>query len=582
MLDTRVYRAAFAPAVLALVLMAFSLIDRPRPLQTTLAPDAFSGERAFQRLGELAREYPERRPGSAGDEALAADLAGTMRGAGLTVSVDRASGSTIDGKRTLTTVSGTRTGRPGPGIVVVAHRDAAGSGAEAELSGTAALEELVRVFAGRSVKRSLTLVSTSGGSGGAAGAEAVARRLRGSRVDAVIVLGDLASATIRKPWVQPWSDGPRLAPMRLRRTVEAALRAETGQDPGGQRATRQLARLAFPFALGEEGRFNAAGLPAVTISASGERGPSAGAPVSADHLRVFGRATLRTITALDNGPSLRAGPGPEVTTQRKVLPGWSVRLFVGALLLPVLLAAIDGLARVRRRHEPVGVWVRWLAALVAPFALAAFVARMLGAGGAVDAPGAALAGTALGVNVGALAGVGAAFVVGAGLVRPLRWIMGVRGAPDGSGPVAAVGVTMALLALVTWIVNPYAALLVVVPAHLWLLAPESRLRRVPAVLIALLGLLPIAGVLAVYSGALGLAIGDLPWSLVLLVAGGGVGALSLLGICVFGACGVAALRLAGREREEDVVLPPGTLLRGPIGHVGQGTIGGTQSGLRVR
>jgi len=180
-LDPRLYRAAFAPTLLALVVAAFSLQDRPRPLQATLAPDAFDGARAFARLQGLATQYPSRRPGSAGDVRLAATVQRELRaafcprGAGAPAACEAVSrrtvrGRTIDGEVALETVLATRLGAPGPGILVVAHRDAAGSPAEAELSGTAALLELARVFAGRSTARTLTLASTSGGTGGSAAA----------------------------------------------------------------------------------------------------------------------------------------------------------------------------------------------------------------------------------------------------------------------------------------------------------------------------------------------------------------------------------------------------------------------------
>ncbi|MBA3326839.1 MAG: hypothetical protein H0T43_00865, partial [Solirubrobacterales bacterium] len=77
MLDPRIYRAAFIPVLFALVLVAFSLEDRPRPLGTTLAPDAFQGDRAYGRadgLLGLADRHPRRRPGSAGDDRLAGEL----------------------------------------------------------------------------------------------------------------------------------------------------------------------------------------------------------------------------------------------------------------------------------------------------------------------------------------------------------------------------------------------------------------------------------------------------------------------------------------------------------------------------
>ena len=50
--------------------------------------------------------------------------------------------------------------------MILAHRDAADARlARRELSGTAALLELARVFAARETQRTIVLVSTSGGSG---------------------------------------------------------------------------------------------------------------------------------------------------------------------------------------------------------------------------------------------------------------------------------------------------------------------------------------------------------------------------------------------------------------------------------
>ena len=88
---------------------------------------------------------------------------------------------TIDGERTLSTVIAQRPGASGGApIVIVAHRDAAApvrSAPEAELSGTAALLELARVFAARETQRTIILVSTSGGSGGDAGARTSPRTI---------------------------------------------------------------------------------------------------------------------------------------------------------------------------------------------------------------------------------------------------------------------------------------------------------------------------------------------------------------------------------------------------------------------
>jgi acetylornithine deacetylase/succinyl-diaminopimelate desuccinylase-like protein len=252
MLNWRLYRAAFVPFLFALALAAFSLSPRPLPLTSTLAPDAFQGPRAFAELNSLAARYPERRPGSAGDERLAAAVANTLKGlggtagGGFSVRVHRFDAQTIDGERTLSTVIAERPGSTSATpIVILAHRDAApagGSSSEAELSGTAALLEMARVFASRETKRTIVLASTSGGSGGDAGASQLASELN-VPLDAVIVLGDLASKHERAPVVVPFSDGSGSAPLQLQRTVDDAIANEVGTDPGAPSALGQLAHL---------------------------------------------------------------------------------------------------------------------------------------------------------------------------------------------------------------------------------------------------------------------------------------------------------------------------------------------------
>ncbi|MDQ6915696.1 MAG: hypothetical protein M3155_07800, partial [Actinomycetota bacterium] len=82
MLDPRIYRAGLVPALLAFVVGAFSIETAPRALTTTLPPDSFSGVRAAAELRDLAQRYPSRRPGEAGDDALAGRVRSTLRGAG--------------------------------------------------------------------------------------------------------------------------------------------------------------------------------------------------------------------------------------------------------------------------------------------------------------------------------------------------------------------------------------------------------------------------------------------------------------------------------------------------------------------
>src|SRR3954463_13978787 len=87
-LDPRVYRLAFVPALLAVFVVAFSLEARPRPATTLLSADAFDGARAYggvrspNSLAELGAAFRNRRPGSAGDAALGHRGGGTRGGAG--------------------------------------------------------------------------------------------------------------------------------------------------------------------------------------------------------------------------------------------------------------------------------------------------------------------------------------------------------------------------------------------------------------------------------------------------------------------------------------------------------------------
>ncbi|HEX5898666.1 MAG TPA: M28 family peptidase [Solirubrobacteraceae bacterium] len=592
MLDPRLYRAALIPVLFALIVGAFSLSDRPRPIGTTLEPDAFSASRALSDLDAWATAYPARRAGDSGDAALAAKLAAAFRAMGsYQVSTPSFEAETADGKRRLTTVIASQVGQPGPGLVVVAHRDALQRGSRAELSGTAAMVELARVVRGGRLKRSVTFVSTSGGSAGLGGARDLAQRLPG-RPGAVLVLGDLAGNTVRRPFVAGWSTGDGVGSLQLRRTLEAAVRKEAGTNPGGARATSQWARLAFPVTVGEQGPLVAGDLPTALLSVSGERSPPADDPIVRNPPRVqaFGRAALRTLTALDNTPTLgSAGSSRALVTMRKVMPVWAIRLLVAALLLAPMLVAVDGFARVRRRHEAVAPWVWWIVASAAPVALALAFAWMLGVTGLLPAtPPEPVAAGAIPIGTAgtvALAAVALVALLGWIALRPalLRRTGGRTGRFHGEGAGAALLVTWCALAAVLWVLNPYTAALLVPGAHalLAVVAPEVRLRRGLAVALVVVAAAPFLLVDLSLAGQLGLSPADFGWFCLLLVAGGVVGPLGWVIWSLVLVCLVAALLVALRNRSS-VTAPqtPRITVRGPASYAGPGSLGGTESALR--
>src|SRR5512142_584453 len=136
MLDPRIYRTGFIAVVLAAIVFAFSLRDQQGPLSSTLAPDAFNGGNAIATMHSLAKGYPQRRPGSTGDLSLAEYVRSHLSAIpGLTVTRSISTGRTVDGNRTLETITAVRPGLQPGNIVVIAHRDALATPAEADLSG---------------------------------------------------------------------------------------------------------------------------------------------------------------------------------------------------------------------------------------------------------------------------------------------------------------------------------------------------------------------------------------------------------------------------------------------------------------
>ena len=584
MLDPRIYRAALVPALLALIVVAFSLRDLPRPVGTTLAPIAFDGDRAWQDLQELARDFPDRRPGEAGDEQLAVHVSRELRSLGFDVRTRTRSEMTTDGKRTLRTVVAERRGTLDGRIVLVAHRDATEPGSTAELSGTEGLLELARVFgAPRRTQRTLTLVSTTG-SAGTTGTRDVSAILGDEPAEAAIVLGDLASRRARRPFVVGWSDDLGMAPLRLTRTVQEALRAEIGGDPGTPRALVQAVHFAAPATLTEQGPLNDHGVPAVLLSATGEQGPAPRARVSEARLQSFGSAALRAVTALDNGPPLPEVAPAELVVQRKVVPAWAIRLLVGSLLIAPVVAMVDALARVRRRQESAGAWVPWILAGALPLIAAAAFARVLGLAGLLHAPTGPVPPDALAPQAAGLAAVVLVAVLGWLVGRPiaLRALGGDAADPGGAAAPCAVMLALCAVAALIWVGNPYAAAFLVPALHLWLfsLLPELRPRRVVGLGLIAVGLAPAALVLAAVMSAFGLGLVDTAWFSLLLVAGGHASPMSWVLWSVVASCVAGATAIAWRGRLRAEPPEPSQSVRGPLGYAGPGSLGGVESSLR--
>jgi hypothetical protein len=593
-IEPRIYRAAFVPALLALVLTMFSFESRPRPLPQGLAADVlFDGSQAAQLAARIAEEEPDRRAGTPGDRATAALVADTFRQRGFRVERQRFSHAGHD----LVNVIARRAGRSRSQIVVAAARDAAVvPDAPGSASDTAALLQLARVFEGRAARKTLVLASVDGSTLGEVGTDRLVDELGPSGlIDAVLVVSDLGSRARHGSFVQAWSTDSRRAGIGLMRTVAESIRQELDRPVGGTGVLGQLARLSFPIGIGPQGVLLEEGFDAVRISGSGELPPDGNGPVEAideNRLGPLGRATLRTVTAIDQDGRPEHGPTSYLLAVSQVLPGWVLALLAGTLLLPVLVASVDAFARARRRQLPVLPWLRWVGAWTAPFLAAYALAEVLALTGATPTPPPApvppeqlpLDGPALAVLGGVVGAMALAFA--AARLLAARPDPALR-APVEPGAGVALALVLSVSALLLWLVNPYAGLLAAPAAHLWMLAVLARpvpRRRIRFALIAV-GVVPPLLVALYYVVALSMNPLEGAWYLLLLVTGHAVGVPTALVACLLlgvlcGAVEIVARVPDERAGEASSAGEAGPSVYGPGAHAGRGSLGGTESALR--
>ncbi len=246
------------------------------------------------------------------------------------------------------------------------------------------------------------------------------------------------------------------------------------------------------------------------------------------------------------------------------MPGWLLSLLAITFLLPALVAAVDAFARARRQHVEVLAWLRWVAAWVAPFLAALALAELLALFGATPSPPPApvapdllpLDGPALAVLAGVAVAMAIALIVARSLAaRPDPSLM----QPESPGAAVALALVASVAALLLWVANPYAGLLTVPAAHLWLivlLASTQPSRRVRGLLLGL-GALPALLVATYYWFALSMDPLSGAWYLLMLVTGHTVGLLTALVGCVMLGALCAAAELVYRSPAE-VPEPPAT------------------------
>lgn len=529
LLAPRLYRAAFAPALFALIVLAFSLQEPVRPVAPELSPPGFSAARAKVFADQAVKNYGARESGSVQDARLADLVQARLEGVGFRVSTSDFEATTLTGRHTLTNVVGVRPGPSDRRLLVIASRDGSpGALARSGALETGVLIELARVLDGRAFDHTLVLASVSGGVDGGLGADELARKLRGP-FDGIVVLRNVGAGVVETP-VLATTDSRETSDQRFVRTVRRIARLEFDRGSGssdGRSIAAQLVRIGFPLALGEQATLPGNGLTGASISPGGEplKSPEQDAlGQTAD----VGQATLRTLTTFDGSfrPE-RPQPTPLIVGG-KLIPQWALLLLIGALFFPLIVASIDAWARARRWRQVSQRGVLAPAIAAVWLLVLGFLLRAVGLTGIVDAPPLApdpsavtgAGATAIGIFVFVLAVLGV--LIAAGAAR--------QATPKGGEAGFALWVVFA--GLFVFVVNPVAAAFLILLIHLlviMLLTGEAR--RGQVVGFAFLGLLPLIAALAYFPAVFGIPLTETIRYAVLLEAGGYIGPLALAAWC---------------------------------------------------
>jgi hypothetical protein len=599
--NARMYRGTWLLVGVPLLVAAFS-VARPQALPPPPLPPTFDPNAALALTKDLAGTYPDRSPGSLSAFSASRWVGDRLQAYGFRPQV-QAFEADIPGYGTteLRNLVAVAPGRSRDVIVVMAHRDNAGTGpgANDNASGTGALIELARAYAREPASDSgpdqrvepahtLVFLSTDGGAFGGIGAAHFARdRAYRDRIVAVVNLDAVAGRG--RPRLVITGDRPRSPAVTLVRTAAARLREQTGVEPARTSGFRQLVDLGFPFSLSEQAPFVALGIPAVTLTTSGDRPSNAFADTSARlaplRLAQIGSAAQAMVGSLDQGLELSTGRAPYLYLGSRIIRGWAIQLVLVAMLLPFLAATVDLFARCRRRKIALAPALRayrsrlavWLFGGLLFYAFDLFGAWPDG----VARPLAPSVDSVRNWPLLTLAVLVVLFLLGWLVARerllPRRRI---------SGEEVLAGYTAGLLALavaglLVVATNAFALIFLLPSVHAWLWLPQVRARtvwfRVSVLLAGLAGPLLF---LAFFASRYGLGL-DAPWYLATLASAGYVEAPAVLLLAAWAAATAQFVALAaGRYAPYPSAAerPP----RGPVREIVRRTVLAVRRRRRLR
>jgi peptidase M28-like protein len=555
--DLRLYRITFLPALLAVVALLFSLQSQPAALAPLVSPATFEQAAAAHITRQIVGRAPERPPGSDLDNATA-DLVerAFRRVRGGEVLDQRFSGTFNGDDVQMRNVILRLPGSSDHIVALIAPRDSAsGPGATTSAAATASLIQLASDLGSSRHAKTILLVSTDGSSAGEAGAKELASGiLEGNQVDGVVALEAPGAASPQPPYLIDTSDGPNRGSIQLERTAERALKDQAGVSVSRPGTLEQLIRLAVPSGVGEQAPLIDRGIPAVALSSTGELPPDPSADtldsLSSSSLGGFTRAAYDVVLSLDAGSGIESGPSSYIEVGGNLVPGWAILVLALSLILPALVAVIDGLARAARQ----GVareGLLWAAPRAAPFVAALAFLYLLALLGIVARPPFPFDPETIGIGFWEVV----LMLLIASVAGAAWWALGRNGMPrelDREAAATGIGLILVIADLILLGANPYLALLAVPVAHAWIpqaTSPRPRPAAAPrAVAVIALMLLPTALAISGVASRLHLG-GSLPWQTLVMVGDGGVSIPVALAACVIIGCLAGLLVLVALPRE---------------------------------
>jgi hypothetical protein len=560
-LNARLYRTCWLVAGVALV-VALLTLETPDPGPEPPLPSAIDGEAALEINSQLAAIAPERPPGSGPDQAASRWIQGQLAqvpGAAGRVQVQDLvaddGGEQVRLHNLYLVVPGAAVGRTRPGILVVAPRDTP-SGVSAGTSSTAVMLSLARASATSRHQRPHLFVSTDGSTVGNAGLRWFLERFSSFPIAAAIVLD--APGEVEGDAVHVWADGrtDRQA-LRLGLLAERSVDRAGGRSVGAPSLGGQLLRMAVPQTFGEQGPAIAGGLPAVALSGRGESPLRPGAEPTADRLALVASAANDLLGTLDASPQVPA-PDGGLELAGKLLRPTVVRLALLLLALPIIVCAIDAVARTRRAKVSLADGLRAVGLrAVAPLAALA-TGYLLSLAGILPRPAAGAPPLPAEASFGAAAGLGLVVTVGVGAAA---WWWARRrtrrvGATPPAEAAAALG-ALAVLLVVLWLISPYALVIALPAAHAALVATSAR-RRWHVAVLAAIALAPVLALAVATAGRLDSNPVFALWYLLATALDGSRGAPGVLMACLIGGCLWSLAALVAFRASKGALSPTGT------------------------